>query len=379
MARLPEGLGLPRIINAADTYSEIGGSVVAPEVADAMAKAARVYVPMEKLQDAVGERIAAITRTEAGMVSAGAAAGLAMATISCTVGNDAARAARLPHKGSDAPAVILQRCQRIPYDHAIRMTGARLVEIGFCDQTAEWELSAALEDGAAAFVHIAGTPFERHAIDLPRACALCHDHGVPVIVDAAAQLPPVENLWRYGEQGADLVVFSGGKGLNGPQGSGIVAGRADLIAAARAHMSPNHGFGRAMKLGREQIVGLMVALELFVARDWKKQHETWETRVAHVVDAFDGKLGLTAERLWPGRLGQHYPRAFIGWSGNPAPRDLIAELASGDPQIHLDLHEDARRGVTINPMVLTNDEEVDIVIRALLGSSLTRNAKAPVT
>ena len=359
--------GLKRIINAADTYSVIGGSVMDAGVREAMAEAGAAYVSIDALQDKVGARIAQITRTEAACVTAGAAAGLAMAAAAIVTRNDPAAILAMP----DVPQrhrMVIHRCQRMPYDQAIRMVGVDLVEIGMADKTYVFELEAALKAGASAVIYIAGNLFERFALPLPEVVAVARRHGVPVIVDGAAQLPPRENLWTYVEQGADLVVFSGGKGLRGPQASGILAGRADLVAACRANMSPHHAFGRAMKVGREQIVGLLAALEQFIAQDWPAIEAAWEEDVARVCEVFRALPGVSAERIYPGRMGQTYPRALIRWdeSAGPTRADLLAQLEGGDPAIHVGLADDNGPGITISPFVLTQRSELDEVIGSVL-------------
>jgi uncharacterized pyridoxal phosphate-dependent enzyme len=372
-------LGLKRVINAADTYSIIGGSVPAPAVIEAMAEAAGAYMRVDALQDAVGARIAKITRSEAALVSAGAAAGLAVAVAALLAGTDPAKIAALPQVAGERRRVIIQRCQRIPYDQSIRMLGVDLVEIGLADQTRAWELEAALATGAAAVVYIAGTTFERFSLPLPEVVAIARSYGTPVIVDAAAQLPPVGNLWRYGEAGADLVIFSGGKGLRGPQASGIVCGRADLVAACRANMSPNHAFGRAMKVGREQIVGLLAALEHFLALDWDETARRWEEIVASVVAELGTLPGVAATRIFPGRLGQTYPRALITWDEDLAidRATLVETLASGDPEIHVGLADDSGPGITVNPFVLHYADEVSLVVDALRRELTSKRTPRP--
>jgi D-glucosaminate-6-phosphate ammonia-lyase len=360
-------LGLKRIINAADTYSVLGGSVMDSAVREAMAAAGSAYVSMDALQDKVGARIAEITRTQAACVTAGAAAGLAMAAAAIVTANDPAAILALPEV-PQRHRMVIHRCQRMPYDQAIRMVGVELVEIGMADKTYVYELEAALKAGASAVIYIAGDMFERFALPLPEVAEVAKRFGVPLIVDAAAQLPPMSNLWAYTEQGADLVVFSGGKGLRGPQASGILAGRADLVAACRANMSPRHAFGRAMKVGREQIIGLLAALEQFILKDWVAIEAGWEADVARICTIFNAMPGITAERIYPGRMGQSYPRALIRWdeARGPTRAQLLDSLQRGDPEIHVGTADDNRPGIAINPFVLTDAAELDQVITRVM-------------
>src|SRR5215211_1714990 len=263
-----EELGLRTVINASGTLTRLGGSRMVPEVLAAMAEAAAAFVPLDDLQARAGEIIAEVTGAEAGYVVTGAAAGLSLGVAACVAGMDVAAMDRLPDVSGLKDEVVVQRGHRNAYDHAIRAVGVRMVEVGYLGYpgaggTHPWQL--------------AGT------IQLPAVCQIAHEQGIPVIVDAAAELPPRANLRRFITEGADLVVFSGGKAIGGPQASGILAGRADLIASvALQHQDmdvrpetwswrplldsgrlvgvPHQGFGRSMKVGREEIVGLITAL-----------------------------------------------------------------------------------------------------------------------
>ena len=229
------GLGLRPVINASATLTTLGGSVMPPSVVAAMIEGAKSFVDWPNLQRAVGRRIAERTHNEACYISSGAAAGIVAAVASILTGGDPDRIASFPHlTGFDRTEIIVHRSQRNGYDYAARQTGATFVEIGDSLD----ELEAAMNDRAAAVLWFAGR-LASTSPDLAGVIALAHRHDVPVIVDAAAQIPRVENLWRFTRDlGADIAIFSGGKGMRGPQSSGLVLGRTDLIEGCLANGSP---------------------------------------------------------------------------------------------------------------------------------------------
>jgi L-seryl-tRNA(Ser) seleniumtransferase len=291
-----ERLGVRKRINAAGLLTRLGGSLMSPEVLQAMAEAARSHVDIAELQARASAVIAECTGAEAGYVTSGAAAALTLGTAACLTGLDAARMERLPHTEGMPHEVIMCRTHRTGYDHAIRAAGARIRDVGFNDRAVgagvrgiePWEIEAAV---TPAVVAVAYTVSPSLGPPLPEVVGVARRCGLPVIVDAAAALPPRENLRRFVAEGADLVAFSGGKAIRGPQSTGILCGRRDLIAAAALQQLdmdvatetwspppslisrealrgiPHHGVGRGFKVGKEEIVGLIVALQRFVEAD----------------------------------------------------------------------------------------------------------------
>src|ERR671910_1127781 len=289
-----EELGLRTVINASGTLTRLGGSRMAPEVLAAMADAAASFVPIDDLQARAGEIIAEVTGAEAGYVVSGAAAGLSLGVAACVAGMDVAAMDRLPDTSGLKDEVVVQRGHRNAYDHAIRAVGVSMVEVGYLGYPGAggvqpWQIAAAITERTAAVAcPILDTP---GTVPLPVVCQIAHERGLPVIVDAAAELPPAENLRRFISEGADLVVFSGGKAIGGPQASGILVGRRDLIQSAALQQLdhdtyfeqwnpppslfdkssligfPASGVGRVAKCGKEEIVGLLTALRLFLAED----------------------------------------------------------------------------------------------------------------
>ncbi|MFM9106521.1 MAG: aminotransferase class V-fold PLP-dependent enzyme, partial [Chloroflexota bacterium] len=333
-----ESLGLTRIVNADARLTKLGGSLMPPEVVAAMLDAASGYVDMFAFQEAAGARLAELTRNEAAFVSAGAAAGLVVSTLACMVGTDLVALSRLMERGEAAKnEVIIHTAHRIPYDPAILAAGARPVAVGNALQTFDWELEAAITDRTAMILWVAGDHLRRGALPLEETVRIAHAHGVPVVVDAAAQLPPVDNFWRYTRDlGADLAVFSGGKDLRGPQASGLVVGSAALVAACRAHGSPNQRLARPMKAGKEEMAGLLAAVERYVGLDHAAILAESERVVAEWIAAFDGLPGISARRDFPNEAGQPTPRCLVVVDPAAAGVDaagLRRRMFAGDPPV----------------------------------------------
>ncbi len=359
-------LGVRPIINASATLTRLGGSVMPPEVVAAMADAAKHFVNLEELQRAVGERLAEMTHNEAAYVATGAAAGLVLATAACVAGTDPAAVAQLPDCTGLKNEVIIHKSHRNGYDHGVRQVGVKMVEIGMATHTAPWELEHAINDKTAAIFWFQSAMTGHGDLPLETVIEIANRHGVPVVVDAAAQVPPVDNLWRYTQMGAALAIFSGGKDLHGPQASGLVVGRKDLIEAIRVNGSPNHSIGRPMKVGKEEMVGLLTAVKLYLARD----HEARASQDDEVVMGWCGELnrvpGVHAERSFPNEAGQPLPRAkvIIDPAKAGMSRDEVAHaLRTGTPAI--EVSTGGSDALYLNPMTL-NDGEEQIVLDRLL-------------
>ena len=378
-------LGLRPVINAAGPLTRMGGHRLAPEVVEAMAEAAQAHLPIDELQERAGGLIADLTGAEAGYVTCGAAAGLVLGTAACVAGCDPARIDQLPDTTGMPDEVVVQRAHRNAYDHAMRAAGVRFVDVGYlgfpgAGCTYGWQVEAALGPRTAAVSHpVMDAP---GTVPLREVAQIAHRHGVPVVVDAAAALPPVENLRRFIAEGADLVAFSGGKAIGGPQASGVLAGRADLIrSVALQHQDmdvhprtlryrllieqgvlpgpPHHGIGRPMKVGKEGIVGLMVALKRFVAHDHsadlRRHHAILDAIRAGLDDLAGVKTSLSRES----RDDRPYPILNIDLGGPAAAETtyrLILGLQEGDPPIYVGQgHADDGR-ITILPTALAESE-----------------------
>jgi len=353
-----ERLGVRKLINAEGTVTALGGCRMEPEVTLAMAEAARHFVDMHELLAKSGDHVAQLLGVEATLIAAGAAAGLVLATAACVAGNDPAKAQRLPDTRGMPNRVALHRCHRNGYDQALRQAGVELVEFGWIKETYLWQLEAAIDEGTAAVAYFVEFS-ERGSLPLETVIQIAHSRGLPVIVDAAAELPPVHNLRRFTDLGADLVVFSGGKEIKGPQSSGLILGRRDLIAACALHASPNYSIGRSMKVGKEEIVGLVVALERYLAQDREASDARWEAQVAYLIDRLGGVPGVSAQRVYPvgpGRRPGTIPRAVIQWDAAAlglTVQQAVHRLYVGDPPIAVGSTEDA---LVLNPQTLEADE-----------------------
>ena len=357
-------LGVTKVINGSATLTALGGSIMPPEVLAAMAAAARHFVEIDELQRKVGAKIAEWTHNEAAYVSCGAAAGLVLSTAACIAGTDPSKRERLPHTGGMANEVIVHKHGRVGYDFAVRQAGAKLVEIGTEQGTSPQEMEEAINDRTAAILYFYNVTRMGGLVPLEEAIAIARRRGVPLIVDAAAQIPPVENLWRFTHMGADLALFSGGKGLCGPQSSGLILGRKDLIEACAFHACPRPFIGRPMKVGKEELVGLMAAIKWTLGLDHEALMVSYEAQVQYVTDAFAGCSGVSAQRSFPSEAGQPMPRAEITFDEKALglTRDeILAQLRTGRPSIALAAA--GKSGVYVNPQTLQPGQVETIVAR----------------
>ena len=377
--------GVPTLINAKGPATRLSGAIMRPEVTAAMAEAARHCVDMAELEAHASQVIAGVTGAEAGYVASGAAACLTLATAACVTGLEPGRMARLPDTGGMRNEVVVVRSQRNFYDHAVRAAGIRLVEVGLPDRYAgagvrdaeAWEIADAINDRTAAVFYVADTAARPPLAEVVK---VAHAAGVPVIVDAAAQLPPQANLRRFIEIGADLVAFSGGKALNGPQGTGILAGRRDLVmAAALQHLDldifweqwsppptlidkdrlkgvPQHGIGRTCKVGKEQIIGLLTALELFVAEGDAVRHQRWRTMMETLANGLQGIPGARIALDDIGNVEEIPTVTLMLEQGRLSALDLVIALQNGSPPIQADPLLCERGAVAFNPMCLQPGE-----------------------
>ena len=357
-------LGLGRVINGRGWITVVGGSIMPPEVIDAMTDAVNTYVDLDELNLAAGREIARYTGAESGLVVAGAAAGLLLQAAACIAGDDPLLIDQLPDSTGLPNEVLLYEKHRTNYDRCYRAAGAKLVIWGGDDGPAEDRLAEAIGENTAALAYVFH-PWNSCPIPLERAVSIAHERDVPVVVDAAVTLPPATNLTAFIDQGADMVTYSGGKGLRGPQSTGILCGRADLIEAARLNNSPFKGVGRSAKVCKEEIAGLLAALDLFVRTDHEAVWAEWRNRSSVITSAVEDITGLEV-LIEDGDLNRQGPQAVVyfrdGWSG-PDSDTIVARLAAREPSIRIGNggYEDE---LFINPGTLVDGEE-EIVARAL--------------
>jgi L-seryl-tRNA(Ser) seleniumtransferase len=373
-----EDLGVRRLVNADSMKTSLGGSLMHASVSDAMREAASAYVDMFELQAAVSKRIARLTKNEAALVCTGASTGLILSTLACMTGSDLGLVWRLLDKGPEAlprREVIVQCGQRNPYDASLKVAGGRIVQIGNVLQTFPWELEGAITDQTVAVFYFAGGHLGYGCLELDDVIRIAHEAGVPVVVDAAAQLPPRENLWRFTQRGADLVIFSGGKELRGPQASGLVVGRADLVEACATHASPHQRFGRAMKVGKEEMIGLLVAIERYLAQDEAEERAGCERTVEAWIDKLCQLPGVTARRDFPGTDARPLPRAIVTFETNLrlSGQSVHEALLAAEPAVAVAIA--APDSVYLNPELLDTGEDA-IVLEALV--RLVRDASRDI-
>ena len=371
-------LGVKRRINAAGTLTRLGGALMDDEVLAAMAAAARASVDIAELQQAASGTISRLTGAQAGIVTSGAAAALTLAAAAAMTRWDIAKMAALPQTEGFANEILLPRTHYTGYAHALRASGARIVDIGHNDRGTgagvrgleAWEIEAAITPRTAAFAFSANPS---NLSDLPVVVEACRSKDIPVIVDAAAQLPPKSNLRRFIELGADLVAFSGGKAIGGPQASGILAGRRDLVGAALVQQLdmdvspetwappdlidlkemkgiPHHGLGRGFKTGKEEIVGLLVALERFAAADDAASNAALEKRLEEIAK----RMGKLSKRIVSARETGRVPQLHLTVEN---PLAVSRRLQEGEPPVHLSERFASQGILVVDPQVLRPEDD----------------------
>ena len=364
-ADLYQQLNVPRVINASGTMTSLGGCRTRPEVLDAMARAAGEFIPLEILHQMAGEHLARILGVEAAMVLSGAAAGLTLGTAACMVGTDPAEMAALP-KPPLKHKIIIQCSHRNPFERAIQIAGATLVQVGDAIRTHPVDLEFTIDEKTAAVVFFLQAEMLDASLRLDQTLEIAHARSVPVIVDAAAELPPKSNLWALAQCGADLVLFSGSKELRGPQTSGLMVGRKDLIASALAQSAPHeHVVGRPMKAGKEIVAGMLVAVEKYLDEDEEARFVEWE-RIAEYLEVALGDIpGLQAAKFIPRQpfiQPACTPRVAVNVDGQVplTNSELKLELWKGNPPISTEI---IQGNLVFNTHTLTMAEGETIVQR----------------
>lgn len=310
----------------------VGGSRMPAEVMRAMAEANEYFVDMHELNKAAGRRIAEVTGAEAGLVTAGSFSAMILSAAACLTGDDPDRIVALPHPTWPRRESLTQTAHRFGYDRAYRAAGMTIV-----DRATREEVAEAISEKTAMLACLASVERRQDRppdVMLPEEFVeLGKQHGVPVVIDAASELPPEDNLRRYVDMGADLVIISGGKGIRGPQSTGILAGRADLVEAARLNASPHGNIGRGMKVGKEEIIGFIVALNRYVELDHDLVKKQWNQRSSELASLLQGIPGLTAEPAWNTK---GYYDVELSWDENVIPltrAEAWQKLREGDPPI----------------------------------------------
>ncbi|MBK9389137.1 MAG: PLP-dependent transferase [Bacteroidetes bacterium] len=325
-------LGIRTFINAAGTYTALSGCIMHDDVVETIRYSSQKFAAIEECQDAVGKKIAEMLHAEAAMVTAGCWSALVLGTAGVLTGTDPKKVAQLPHLDNMKSEILVQKTHNHGYVHAPTNTGARIVEV----ETLQ-DIEKAINEKTAMmwFLNYAGPDGQ---IKDKEWVALGKKYGIPTMIDMAADATPVENLWKFHDMGFDLVCLSGGKGLTGPQSAGILSGKKDLIAAARLNAPPRGGnIGRGMKVNKEEILGMYVALEKFINRDHQKQWKIWEDRIAIMEKGAKSDPGVTTTVTVP-PVANITPTLTISWDMTKIKVDaneIRNRLRKGNPSIEM--------------------------------------------
>src|SRR5215204_5225713 len=303
-----QSIGVEPVINCRGTFTIIGGSIERPEVRAAMEAASKDFIQYDELADGIGRRLAEITGAEWGMVSAGCAAGMKHVTAACVTGGNPEKLIRIPDlTGFEKTEVIIPGSSRNSYDHAIRNIGVRIIEVNSPE-----ELENALNERTAMVYIMAYDESQPgQPLSLENVSKIAKQHKVPVLVDAAAEILTIPNI--HLQRGADVVVYSGGKAICGPQCAGLILGKKDILMSAWQASSPHHGPGRDNKVGREEMIGMLAAVEAWVTRDHKAEWKTWLAYLDNISKQVSKINGIKTAVEEPTELSNRSPRLKISW------------------------------------------------------------------
>lgn len=348
-------MGVRPLINARGTFTIISGSLMLPEVREAMTQAAQQHVHIDEIMEAAGRKLAGITKAEWGMVSCGCAAALTHATAACVAGGNPDLHVRLPNlEGFAKDEVIIPRHSRNVYDAAVRAVGVKIVEVS----TPE-EFDAAIGPKTAMIYILAGPNVDKSPLTTEMICARAK--GVPVLVDAAAEILTIPNV--HLAKGATLVAYSGGKCIRGPQTAGLLLGRKNLIEAAWMHSSPHHGFSRSMKVGKEEIAGMVTAVEMWTKRDHQGEWNEWMARLEHIARRVSAIDGVRTNIVEPEGLSNRTPTLHVRWDESKigiSGREVAQHLFNTEPRIALPTgfrQNGTETGLSVVPYQMASGDE----------------------
>lgn len=321
-------IGVRPILNARGTYTIITGSRSLPQVKQAMLEASRYYVHLDELMAAVGAEIARLMGADSAIVTTGCEAAIALATVACVAGTDPERTQAMPYVKA-RNQVIIPKHSRNPYDFGVRMSGVEVIEVD-----SEDELRSRLTEHVAMIYILSSPAAEKGPLSIPNICSIAKEKNVPVFVDAAAEEPLVPNI--HIAHGATLVGYSGGKCMRGPQAAGVLLGQKDLIAAAWFNAAPHHNWGRALKVGKEEIMGMLAAVREWYKRDHAAEQREWRSWLEVIANRVKGLPSVTVEYLEPEDLSNRSPQLRIHWDANRLKitgTELEERLDKGSPRI----------------------------------------------
>ena len=344
-------LGIRTFVNAAGTYTAMTASLMHDEVVETIKQGAKKFAMLDEVQDKVGEKIAELCHAEAATVTAGCWSALVLGTAGVLTGMDMKKVAQLPDVTGMKSEVIVQKGHNIGYVHALTNTGVIIVEI----ETVQ-ELEKAINEKTAMMWFLnSNAPLGK--IQHEEWVAIAKKHKIPTMIDMAADVPPVSNLWKYNDLGFDLVCISGGKAMCGPQSAGILMGKKELIAAARLSAPPRGGnIGRGMKVNKEEILGMYVALEKYINQDHDAEWKMWESKIDTIATSVNSIEGVTTEVSVP-PIANHTPLLFINWDESKVKtsnKDLMLKLRNGSPSIEVMANG---TGINITVFMLQEGEE----------------------
>lgn len=359
-------LGLRTFINAAGTYTSMTGSLMPKEVIEAISYGATEYVNLDDLQDKVGERIAELLECEYATVSSGCFGAMSIGMAGILTGKDPKKVKQLPNTDGMKNEVIIQESHTIGYAQALTNVGAKVVKV----KTAK-QLEKAITDKTC-MLWFLNAHTDRGEIKWEEFVALGKKHNIPTFIDCAADVPPVENLFRFTKIGFDLVAFSGGKGLRGPQSAGLLLGKREYIEAARMHTPPRgETIGRGMKVNKEEVLGMLAALELYLEKDHDKEWEIWESQIQLISDSATSIAGVETEIHVP-PYANHVPSLRIRWDEKKvkiSPNEVRKELAEGHPSIQT-VGDSKSVGITTWMMVPGQERIVAKRLKEILSSAV---------
>jgi uncharacterized pyridoxal phosphate-dependent enzyme len=360
-------LGVTPVINASVTMTFLSGSLMLPEVLEAINSTSHDFADMYQLQDKVGSKIAEMLHVEAAMVTSGAACAMVLGTSACITGADEEKIKMLPNHPGPRPEVIMQKTHRYLFDQAVSTTGAKIIEVEGAN-----EMTQAINSNTvmALFFNAA----EKSSITHEEFLSIARSKKIPTFLDAAADVPPVENLFKFQKMGFDLVTFSGGKMMRGPQSAGLLFGRKDLITAARLNHSPNEApIGRPMKVNKEEIFGMYAALKSYLERDHKKEWADWQDRAKTIGAKLEALPTLKTRTIVDPGPANAFPSLFASWDETKirtTPKQVVEALKNGTPSIVAN----AKSDTLIIGVVLLRPDQVEIVgdrVKEILQQALT--------
>jgi len=347
-------LGVRTLVNALGPGTHLTASLMPEEVLDAYRYAARDFVNLDELHDRVGERIAGLLHCESATVTAGCSAAITLGTAGILAGLDEQKIAQIPDLTGMKSEIISQKSHRSPFDHATHICGARIIEVETRD-----ELERAINENTAMFWFL-NKRNDDGEIRHEEFVELAQKHEIPTLIDCASDLPPKENLWKFTKMGFDLVCFSGGKGMCGPQSTGLLLGKEKYIRAARMHTPPRaYGVGRGMKVNKEEVLGMLVALELYLSRDHDLDWKVWENQIRLIHDRVVPVPGVRADIEVPNAANNKVPTLRLAWDQEQKGLsyiEFVDHLRNGHPSIET-WKKDGKDGVYITTWMMRPGQE----------------------